>query len=245
MARRAAKRIDPTLDLGEWLYVWDELPHPWDGGAKVFGTSDGDRRPLEIEVGSGKGLFLRRASTERPGHDFLGVEIAHQYARQTAATLAREGRTNVRMLSGDGERLFRELLPTASIEAVHVYFPDPWWKKRHAKRRVMNHAFLTNVARTLRPGGGLHFWTDVIDYFDATTALLGEMIAAGMPLAGPHPVAESPSTHDLDFHTHFERRTRLNDQPVYRALYVRTQASWDPAFESRVGADRIEVAAAE
>ncbi|MGL4514387.1 MAG: tRNA (guanosine(46)-N7)-methyltransferase TrmB [Lacipirellulaceae bacterium] len=235
MARRAVKRIDPSLDLSGWLFVWDDLPRPWDGGARLFDPAPAEtRRPLEVEVGSGKGMFLRRAATARPGHDFLGIEIAHQYARHTAATLAREGLANARMLSGDGTRLFRELLPTASVDAVHVYFPDPWWKKRHAKRRVMNEAFLCDVARTLRPGGSLHFWTDVPDYFESSVALLSELAAAGLSLEGPHAVPETPAEHELDFHTHFERRTRLNDQPVYRSEYLRGPAAWDAGLPARL-----------
>ena len=129
--------------------------------------------------------------------------------------LAKHDLANAVMISGDAERIFRELLPDDSLAAVHVYFPDPWWKKRHHKRRVMNPEFLNDVARTLMPGGRLHFWTDVEDYFNATLALIAEHT----PLAGPLEVAERPAAHDLDFHTHFERRTRLSALPVYRAEF--------------------------
>ena len=96
--------------------------------------------PLELEMGSGKGLFLYTASGARPEHHFLGVEVAHKYAQFAAARLARAGRANARVIDGDGLRLFREFLPDACAVAVHVYFPDPWWKKRHRKRRVLNAA---------------------------------------------------------------------------------------------------------
>ena len=102
-----------------------------------------------------------------------------------------------------------------ALHAVHVYFPDPWWKARHHKRRVLTEAFLSDVVRTLEPGGRLHFWTDVKDYFDATL----ELIAHQSLLVGPFEVPEEQPEHDLDYRTHFERRTRLQQQPVYRAEF--------------------------
>jgi tRNA (guanine-N7-)-methyltransferase len=210
MPRRALRKVDPTLDLARCLKTWDDLPHPWDAAA-LFGRE----APLEIEVGSGKGLFIQSTAAAAPQHNFLGIEIAQKYAHYCAARLAKHELSNAVMVSGDAERVFRELLPADSLAAVHVYFPDPWWKKRHHKRRVMNPVFLKDVARTLMPGGRLHFWTDVQDYFDATLALIAEQIA----LTGPLPVTERPAEHDLDFHTHFERRTRLSELPVYRAEF--------------------------
>ncbi|CAN0489634.1 unnamed protein product, partial [Hapterophycus canaliculatus] len=62
-----------------------------------------------------------------------------------------------------------------SLEAVHVYFPDPWWKKRHRKRRVLSDANIRQFSRCLRVGGQLHFWTDVLDYFELTVELIAEI----------------------------------------------------------------------
>lgn len=215
MPRRVVRPIHREVDLTEWLFTHDDLPQPWDGGERLYG----EVRPLEVEVGSGKGLFLRRATAESPGHNFLGIEVSHKYARFAAAHLAREGRENGRMVSGDALRVFREVLPEAALEAVHVYFPDPWWKKRHRKRRVLNEAFLADAARTLRPGGSMHFWTDVEEYFESTLELIDTMRTEGLPLEGPHEVVESPAEHHLDYRTHFERRTRLNEELVYRSRF--------------------------
>jgi tRNA (guanine-N7-)-methyltransferase len=210
MPRRALRKIDPTLDLAYHLKTLEQLPLPFDAAA-LFGRD----APLEVEVGSGKGLFLQSAVAAVPDHNFLGIEIARKYAHHCAARLAKRGAANGVVLCGDGQRLFREWLTADSLAAVHVYFPDPWWKKRHHKRRVMNPAFLRDVARSLAPGGSLHFWTDVKDYFDASLAVIAEH----RQLTGPLEVAELPATHELDFRTHFERRTRLSDQPVYRAEF--------------------------
>jgi tRNA (guanine-N7-)-methyltransferase len=213
MGRRALPKIDLTIDVSRHLRTVEALClTPWDPAALFSREAS-----LEVELGSGKGLFLQNASLGTPDRNFLGIELAVRYARFTAYRLAKRGIPNAMAVEGDGLKLFREWIPDASLAAIHVYFPDPWWKARHHKRRVMNEAFLADVVRTLIPGGRLHFWTDVKDYFDASL----ELIAAKTPLVGPLTVPERPAEHDLDFRTHFERRTRLHGEPVYRAEFER------------------------
>jgi tRNA (guanine-N7-)-methyltransferase len=212
MGRRALPKIDPQLDLSRNLRMLDELPQPLEPASLV-----GREAPVEVEVGSGKGLFLQNAALAHPERDFLGVEVGFKYAQFTAARLAKRKLNNALAVHGDGLRLFRERLSDRCVAAVHVYFPDPWWKARHKKRRVLNEAFLVDVVRVLQVGGRLHFWTDVEEYFESTL----ELIARGTPLDGPLPVAETPADHTLDYRTHFERRTRLAGQSVYRSEFVR------------------------
>jgi len=214
MGRRALRKINPSIDLTGRLKTFDELPRPWDAAA-LFGR----RATLEAEVGTGKGLFLRRAAAANPDTDFLGIEVAKKYAAFAAAGLVKDTLTNAVVVSGDALRVFAELLPDASLAAVHVYFPDPWWKKRHRRRRVMRESFLRDVERTLRPGGSLHFWTDVEEYFQSTLDLL----AACTALVGPLPVAETPAEHDMAYRTHFERRVRLASEPVFRAEFRKSE----------------------
>ena len=97
------------------------------------------------------------------------------HLRAVNSDLQLRGRAAIKIVEAD-----------ASLEAVHVYFPDPWWKKRHRKRRVMNEGFLKNVERTLKPGRSLQFWTDVEEYF--TTTL--ELIKNSTTLIGPLDVAD-------------------------------------------------------
>ena len=210
MGRRALRKVDPAIDLSVHLLGFEQLPRPWDM-AVVF------RRiaPLEVEVGSGKGLFLRTAAAACPDSDFLGIEIAGKYARFTAAGLAKRGLGNARLVNADALRIFQEVLATDSLAAVHVYFPDPWWKKRHRKRRVMRESFMQDIERTLRPGGTLHFWSDVKEYFDTTL----ELLAACTRLEGPLEVLAAPAENDMAYRTHFERRMRLHNEPVYRAEF--------------------------
>lgn len=210
MPRRALRKIDPALDVSAHLRALDGLSAPLDPAA-IFGRS----APLEIEVGSGKGLFLRSAAAAQPGTDFLGIEVAAKYARFAAAGLAKRGLKNAVVVHGDAIRLFADFVADASLAAVHAYFPDPWWKKRHKKRRVMRESFLKDMERTLVPSGSLHFWTDVEEYFHTTL----ELIAACTGLAGPLDVPERPAEHDLDYRTHFERRNRQLGVPIYRAEF--------------------------
>ena len=210
MGRRALRPINPQLDLSRHLIELDDLERPLNGPA-LFGRSG----PLEIEVGSGKGLFLSAAAAADAQCDWIGVEILAKYARFCAARLVTKKLDNARILHGDAQQFFRDWLTAGSLRAVHVYFPDPWWKARHKKRRVMNESFLRDVERVLVPGGHLHFWTDVEEYFLSSLAL----IAAHTGLAGPQAVVEKPAESDLDYRTHFERRTRLANEQVYRAQF--------------------------
>jgi tRNA (guanine-N7-)-methyltransferase len=210
MGRRALRQVDPRIDLSRYLFLAKDLPAGWDVGWFFPSAA-----PLEIEIGSGKGLFLSTEPLARPDHRFIGIEIAARYARFTAARLARRGLTNACVISGDATPIFHERLPTSSIAAVHIYFPDPWWKKRHHKRRIMRADFLQQIDRVLQPGGRLHFWTDVAEYF--SDAL--QVIAQTVPWRGPIPVLPRQADHDLDYRTHFERRMRLHDHPVHRAEF--------------------------
>jgi tRNA (guanine-N7-)-methyltransferase len=226
MPRRPPKKPDPALDLGGHLLPLASLPAPLDL-ARLFPRP----APVELEVGSGKGLFLAAASAAQPERNFLGVEIVVGYARLCAGRLARAGSTNARIVHGDATFLVRSLLPDACLAGLHVYFPDPWWKARHRKRRVLSEVFLHQAGRVLERGGCLHVWTDVGEYF-------AEAMAAAATTGLFHPPREvpaRPAEHDLDYRTHFERRTRLAGAPVWRAVLERN--------DTPAGCARVHVAA--
>jgi tRNA (guanine-N7-)-methyltransferase len=174
--------------------------------------------PIELEIGSGKGLFLTRAALDTPQHIFIGMELATKYARESQARLEKQSISNACFIACDAVAVMQHEVKDASLHAVHVYFPDPWWKSRHKKRRVLSDGTILNIQRTLVPGGKLHFWTDVLDYYEEAVARIGELTR----LAGPFYVPEPDATHDMDYRTHFERRTRLNGLPVYRARFEKT-----------------------
>jgi tRNA (guanine-N7-)-methyltransferase len=215
MGRRYLPKIQSDVNVGQHLLQLSQLTPPLDFEALI--SVEGE---LEVEVGTGKGLFLSQASQQWPTRRFLGIEISPRYARFAAARLASQQSLNARVIDGDGVRFFREFLETGSVRAVHVYFPDPWWKRRHRKRRVMHGAFLKDIERVLRPDGILYFRTDVEEYFRATLRL----IEKETELEGPLPVVDHPEAATNDYRTHFERRMRLNDLPVYRAEFRRRPA---------------------
>ena len=128
--------------------------------------------PLEIEIGFGKGRFLLRRATESPERRFLGIEIAHEYFSLAIGRARRRGLANVAAICGDALYLASAVLPRAAARVVHVYFPDPWPKLRHHKRRLFDPATVDLVLGLLEPGGELCFATDFLEYGERVRALL-------------------------------------------------------------------------
>ncbi len=210
MGRRTLPKIDPHVDVSRHLVALESLSEPFDPQC-LFPKP----QPLELEIGSGKGHFLLAQSSQCGQSNFLGNEIAGKYARFVAYRLALQDRANARIISGDGLRLFKTYLPNECANAVHIYFPDPWWKARHQRRRVMQPEFIADIERVLKSSGLLHFWTDVETYYHESLQLLAD----NSRMRGPFPVEEMAATHDLDYRTHFERRMRINGHDVFRAQF--------------------------
>ena len=171
----------------------------------------GNDCPVEIEVGMGKGLFLLTEAMSRPNVNFFGIEIVRKYQLYAATRYAIRKLPNVTTCCGDAGAILRESVPPASVAAVHVLFPDPWWKARHKKRRVFTAEFAASVERALAPGGLLHFASDVEEYFGVMREIVDALPA----------FREEPS-EPMDaegFRTNFERKAREQGTPVWRARY--------------------------
>jgi tRNA (guanine-N7-)-methyltransferase len=122
-------------------------------------------QPLEVELGSGDGSFLALWAARHPNHNFLGVERLLGRLRKLDRKGRRAGLTNLRLLRIEAAYLLEYLLPRGSVHALHLYFPDPWPKRKHRLKRLVNARFAEVAALALAPGGTIYLRTDDEDYF--------------------------------------------------------------------------------
>ncbi len=175
----------------------------------------GNQQPVEIDLGCGKGGYLAWAATARPGHNFLGVDRLLGRLRKVQSKLRRTGLENVRLLRIENGYFVGFLVPPRSVTAYHIYFPDPWPKKRHHRRRLFTADFVAHLASSLVDGGELHLATDEEDYFAAQQQLLVD--------AGVFVEAEA-IVPAMEAMTEFERQWRDAGKPIYRARWVFREA---------------------
>lgn len=140
--------------------------------------------PLVVEIGSGTGEALLAAAAADPGRDYLGVEVYRPGAAKTVLRADRSGLTNLRVLQADAAALVRTGLAEGSVAEMWVFFPDPWPKPRHHKRRLVTAAMLADVARVLRDGGVVRLATDWDDYAQQMCAAAAEVAELANPFPG-------------------------------------------------------------
>jgi tRNA (guanine-N7-)-methyltransferase len=134
-------------------------PSPLDLAA-VFGRV----APTILEIGFGMGETTAAIAQAHPQHDFLGIEVHAPGVGALLKRIEEAGLCNVRVVRHDAVEVVAQMIPLASLAGVHVYFPDPWPKKRHHKRRLLQASFVTSLAQRLAPGGYLHAATDWEEY---------------------------------------------------------------------------------
>jgi tRNA (guanine-N7-)-methyltransferase len=172
--------------------------------------------PLEVEIGVGKGTFLVTRAVARPEVNFLGIEYARAYAHHAADRCRRRGLSNARMLHTDAGALFKDCIPDKSLWRVHIYFPDPWPKRRHKRRRLIQPGFAREVRRTLKPGGQFIVVTDHMDYFLQIRRVLNdlsEMVGIPMP--------KMADSEGEIVGTNFERKYIAQGRPFYSTAKMR------------------------
>ena len=131
----------------------------------VWSVLFGNDHPVELEIGIGKGTFLTDQAKARPQTNFFGIEYARWFWRYASDRLRRNACTNVRTARAEAAYFLKEFVPDSSLTVVHIYFPDPWPKKRHHKRRLIQPPFLLEIHRVLQPAGRLQIVTDHEEYF--------------------------------------------------------------------------------
>lgn len=192
-----AERLKPPLDL-----------------QSIFGRD----RPLEVDVGCGKGRFLLARCRTFPETHFLGIERREKRVVKVQRKLEHEGLTNARLLKLEAAYVIEELIPPISVAAYYIFFPDPWPKRRHHRRRLFSPPFMNAVHRTLRADGALHVATDFQEYFEVMCSLLR---------ADPHFSETAAFETSEEERSEFELTFRKAGKPIYRASFKK--ASPPPA----------------
>jgi len=175
---------------------------------RIFGRSG----PVHIEIGTGKGTFLLNQARAEPGDNYLGIEWAHKYYRHAVDRIGRWGLTNVRIIRTEAAAFIADFVPDESVDCFHIYFPDPWPKKRHHKRRFLCPANMVHLIRCLKAAGQLRIVTDHEEYFKQIKAVVA---------------ARSDMLEEIDFlptagadtgewvGTNFERKYLKDQRPIF------------------------------
>lgn len=217
---RRAGRLTPA-QARALRELWPEYGiEPPAGGTLDLGAVFGRSAPRICEIGFGDGEALAVLAGQRPDTDFLGIEVHEPGIGHLLLRLQKEQLRNVRLIRQDAVDVLRGWLPPESLDRIHLFFPDPWPKKRHHKRRILQPEFLALAARVLRPGGVLHLATDwkdyadqMLEYTDATPRFRNR--------AGPGNFSARPAERP---ETKFERRGRRLGHGVWDLVYERAPA---------------------
>jgi tRNA (guanine-N7-)-methyltransferase len=175
----------------------------------------GNEAPLIVEIGFGMGQATLEIAQRLPDKNFLGIEVHKPGIGKLMAECEARAIGNLRVLEGDAVALLREHAAEASIDGFHIFFPDPWPKKRHHKRRLVQESFARELARWLRPGGYLYFVTDWAEYAEWGLEELSRVETLRNPYS---PWAERQDWRPL---TKFERRGIAEGRPPRELYFVR------------------------
>jgi len=190
-------------------FVELETPPDWDA---EFGYSG----PLELEIGSGAGGHALEYCRRNPNVRFMAFEWRKKYARDTQSRGDKMGLKNLRVVEADARFVVPRLFAPNSLSVIHLQFPDPWWKRSHFKRAVIQPEFAKLLLDRMVPGGKFDLRTDVEDRAQNMLAILEEagfVNPLGRGVFHPYDPEEVPSTR--------ERRYLASGEPVYRARLVK------------------------
>lgn len=183
----------------------ESLPRPLD-----WGVLFGNHHPVEMEIGMGKGTFITEQARSRPEVNFFGIEWARWYWRYASDRLRRNGCLNSRTVRAEAGYFLGEFVADASLAVLHIYFPDPWPKARHHKRRLIQEPFVRQAERVLAGGGRLQIVTDHENYFEQIELVLNASKLTVIDYNRPG------SAGDGEFvGTNFERKYQREGRPFY------------------------------
>lgn len=200
--------------------LWPRYGLTLDDGALDLAALFGNANPVTLEIGFGNGDTLAQLAQQHPERNYLGVEVHSPGVGHLMIKLAQQESGNVRILQTDALALLRLHLPAASLASVLLYFPDPWHKRRHHKRRIVRPEFAELVHRTLKPGGLLHMATDWEGYAQHMLRVLTAH-PGFTNLAGAGEFSPRPASRPL---TKFEQRGQRLGHGVWDLLFERTGA---------------------
>ncbi len=163
--------------------------------------------PVEVDLGCGKGRFLLAHASAHPELNMLGTDIQCGRLQKIRSRAERAALTHIRLLHTDTDYALEYLLPRDSVRTFYLFFPDPWPKRKHHRRRLVQPDFLTRVHRALKPGGDIHIATDHADYFQH----IRQVVLADSRFASVAPF-EPPEAEKTDF----ERIFTAKGLPVFR-----------------------------
>lgn len=176
----------------------------------------GNDHPLEVEIGTGKGTFMAEHARGRPGVNFLGLERTRRYWQVASDRIRRNHCLNARVVLTEAIYFLTELVTDGSISAIHIYFPDPWPKKRHHKRRLLQQSNVDQLERVLEPGGRLQIVSDHSEYFEQIERVIR---ASGLILTEYRP---PPTTEPGELvGSNFERKYRRQGRSIYTIAAVK------------------------
>jgi tRNA (guanine-N7-)-methyltransferase len=187
----------------------------WSGGPTDLAACFDRPAPLVVDIGFGDGDALAEMAAAHPHRNYLGVEVYRSGTGRLLRRIESEQLSNLRVMLADASELLREGIGSESLAGVQLFFPDPWTKKRHHKRRIVQADWLSRVADRLQPGGFLHMATDWADYAEWMLALSDAEPRLNNPHGGYMPDAgDRPETR-------FERRGRRKGHPVFDLILQR------------------------
>ena len=166
-------RITPAQQLARDT-LWAKFGIEFQESKLDLDTSFAKAQPVVMEIGYGMGEATWQIAEANPNTNYLGVEVHMPGVGKLMAKLNEYELTNVKLIERDVLEVFHYMIADGSLEGVHLYFPDPWPKKRHNKRRIVNQGFISEVAKKLEPGGYLHIATDWVPYAEWITEQFNE-----------------------------------------------------------------------